>query len=104
MNTDEIAVMIIANAGESKSLSMGAIDEARKGNFTGAHEMLEKGREALLKAHEIHTKLLVEEARENSFSITMILVHSSNHLSVAEITNDLALEFIGMYEEVKKNA
>ena len=46
----EIAMMIIASAGESKGLSFNAIEEAKKGNFTEAEKTLENASQALVSA------------------------------------------------------
>ena len=58
-------------------------------------------------AHEIHTKLLVEEARDPAaLPMTMMLIHASNHLSAAEISREFAERLLRMQaqkdgEEVK---
>jgi len=101
LDTSKYAVMVIAYAGDSKSASMEAIEEARKGNFDIAESLLKKSSEALLKAHEVHTELLVHESREKDMAISMILVHASNHFSIAELTRDMAEQFVKLYKEVK---
>ncbi|HOJ02038.1 MAG TPA: PTS lactose/cellobiose transporter subunit IIA [Anaerolineaceae bacterium] len=101
MDTGKYAVIVIAYAGDSKSASMEAIEAARKGDFETAENLLKKSSEVLLKAHEVHTKLLVNEAREGDVAISMILVHASNHFSIAEITRELAEQFVKLYKEVK---
>lgn len=101
MDTGKCAVMVIAYAGDSKSASMEAIEAARKGDFEKAESLLKKSSESLLKAHEVHTDLLVYEAREGKMEISMILVHASNHFSIAENTRELAEQFIHIYKEVK---
>ncbi|NMC45498.1 MAG: PTS lactose/cellobiose transporter subunit IIA [Chloroflexi bacterium] len=101
MDISKCAVMVIAYAGDSKSASMEAIEAARKGNFDKADALLKKSSESLLKAHEVHTNLLVDEAREGKIEISMILVHASNHFSIAENTRELAEQFVNIYKEVK---
>ena len=49
----------------------------------------------------MHTNLLVENARDGNKGIPMILVHASNHFSAAEVTRDLAQQFINLYREMK---
>ncbi len=101
MDINQVAVMIIANAGDSKSYSMEAIEAARCGDFKRADALLTKGDDALAKAHDAHTQILVREAREGSGFLNMILIHASNHFSGAEITRDFAKQFITLYKEVK---
>lgn len=61
---NEIACQIIAHAGDSKSYSMEAIENAENRAFDLAEMNLAQSDEAIKKAHEIHTSLLVEEARD----------------------------------------
>ena len=102
MDTEKYAVMVIAYAGDSKSASMEAIEAARCGDFKKAETLLKKSDEALSKAQDVHTQILIHEAREGNGFISMILVHASNHFSVAEITCDFAKQFITLYKELKK--
>ena len=98
MDIDQIAVTIIANAGDSKSCSMEAIEAARLGDFKKADELLKQSDDALAKAHKAHTEILVKEAREGSGFLSMLLIHASNHFSGAEITRDFAKQLVHLYE------
>jgi PTS system cellobiose-specific IIA component len=98
LDTEQVAVSIIAHAGDSTSFSMEAINAARDGNSEKAKELLEKSKESLQKAHEVHTQVLVEEARGGIESLSMILIHASNHFSMADMTHEFAKIFIDLYE------
>jgi PTS system cellobiose-specific IIA component len=98
LDLEKIAVAIIANAGDSTSFSMEAIKAARDGKFDEARELLVKSKEALQKAHEVHTKVLIEEARGGIESLSMLLIHASNHFSMAEMTFEFGKIFIDIYE------
>lgn len=88
MNMDEInniAFQIIGFAGDGKCDCMEAVEEAKEGNFDAAEELLKKGEEAINQAHEVHTKLLFAEAQNpGSVQPTIMFVHASNHLAIAE--------------------
>ncbi|WP_273401459.1 PTS lactose/cellobiose transporter subunit IIA [Traorella massiliensis] len=100
---NNIACQIIAHAGDGKSYSMEAIENAETGDFKSAEENLKCSDESIRKAHEIHTDLLVQEAREpGCVTATMMLIHASNHLSTAELTRDLAERFVRVYKNVQK--
>lgn len=103
MDINQVACMIIANAGDSKSYSMAAIEAARNGAFKEAEDLLVKSNEALLKSHEAHTQILISEANEVDFKMTFILVHASNHFSIAETSREFAETIVNIYKEVKKN-
>ena len=97
----ELAVMIIANAGDSKSTALEAIDYAREGYFEKANELLKQAQEVLQVGHQAHTDLIVLDANER-VDVSMLLVHASNHLSVAEVTVQFAEIIIGILEEKEK--
>lgn len=105
MTIEEInntACQIIAHAGDGKSYAMEAIENAETGDFESAEENLKCSDASIQKAHEIHTNLLVQEARNpGCITATMMLIHASNHLSAAELTRDLAERFVRVYKREK---
>lgn len=96
--TDEEVVYIIANAGDSRSCALAAVEAAKAGDFEEAHASLEQSMKALELGHEAHTKLILKE-NENRINVTLLLVHASTHLSVAEVTLDFARQFVDIYEK-----
>ncbi len=98
MDLEKVAVAIIAQAGDSTSYSMEAIKAARDGEYSKANTLLKKSKESLEKAHEVHTKVLVEEARNGIEHLSMLLIHASNHFSMAEMTYEFGKIFIDLYE------
>jgi PTS system cellobiose-specific IIA component len=105
MNDDvlQIIMRIIAQSGDSVSYSMSAIQEASEGNFKAADKEMKNSSESIKRAHQLHTDLLVMEANGNGVNFSLLLVHASNHLLNAEISNNFAEQIIKLYSEVKKN-
>lgn len=103
MDLNQVACMIIANAGDSKSYSLAAIEAAKHGEFEEAEILLKKSSEALLKSHEAHTNILIGEANEADFKMTFLLVHASNHFSIAETSREFAETIVNIYQEVKRH-
>lgn len=97
MNVEELAVFIIANAGDSKSNSIAAIEAAKEGDFKKAHECLELSEKALVEAHKSHTHLIVKDS-QGGIPLTFLLVHASNHLSNAELAKEFAEQLVFLYE------
>lgn len=97
-NTDQLAVCIIANAGESKSLALEAIEAAKQKDFTNAEELLKQSKQTRLEAHKAHYELISLDAKEG-VKVSMLLVHASNHLSVAEVTVQFAETIIDLLKE-----
>ncbi|MBU5593761.1 PTS lactose/cellobiose transporter subunit IIA [Amphibacillus sp. MSJ-3] len=93
----EIAFQIILYAGNGKSSAMEAIQEAKEGNFEAADEKIKEANIELGKAHKYQTKLLQEEAQGNGKTISVILIHSQDHLMTSMTVRDLAIEIIEIY-------
>lgn len=100
---NEVACQIIAYAGDGKSCALESIANAENGDFVSAEKNLKDCDNAILKAHEIHTSLLVKEARDpGCITATMMLIHASNHLSNAELSRDFAEKIINIYKKGEK--
>lgn len=96
---NEVACQIIAFAGDGKSYALESIADAERGDFESAYNNLKLCDESILKAHEIHTGLLVKEAQNpGCITATMMLIHASNHLSNAELSRDFADKLIILYK------
>lgn len=94
-DVNKYASKIIAHAGDSKSFSMEALEHVEENKLDEAKECLENSYKALVRAHEIHTELLIMEAKDpGSFPMTLMLIHASNHLSNAEISREFSERMI----------
>lgn len=98
----DIAFELIANAGDSKSESLMAIEAAREFNFEEANNHLDIASEKLSIAHKVQSNLIQNEARGNKVDVNIILVHAQDHLSGAILMKDQAEEFIKLYEIINK--
>ncbi len=102
MDINQIAANIIAYAGDAQSLAMECVGLAREFKFNEMVEKLEKAKESALKAHRYHTDLIALGARDENLKINLLVVHASNHLSVAETLITMAELFVELKEEIKK--
>ncbi|MEM1486331.1 PTS lactose/cellobiose transporter subunit IIA [Oscillospiraceae bacterium PP1C4] len=100
METLEVAMGLIAGAGDSKSYSMEAISMAKEGNFKEAREAIQKATEAMVGTHDIQTQLIRDEMTGKSAAITLLMVHAQDHINMAMMMRDLAIEFIDLYEKL----
>ena len=99
---NDISFQIISYAGDGKCDCMEAIEEAKEGNFETADKLIESAEEKINRAHEVHTKLLVEEARNPGMTPTIMFVHASNHLAIAEWAIEDCKMKIDIYRLLKK--
>ncbi len=102
MSVLEIAMGLIAEAGDAKSYAVEAISRAREGDFAGARECLDQAKHAMVGAHDIQTELIRNEISGTNQEISLIMVHAQDHLTGAMLMRELAEEFIIMYEKIKK--
>ncbi|WP_195940513.1 PTS lactose/cellobiose transporter subunit IIA [Romboutsia sp. 1001713B170131_170501_G6] len=97
----EISFGIIGYAGDAKGLAFEAISEAKKGNIEAARETMKNSKEVITKAHRFQTELIQGEASGNKTEVSVLLVHAQDHLMNAMNFQQLAEEFIDLYEKLE---
>lgn len=97
------AMGLIANGGNAKSLAFEAIRDAKVGKIKEAREKLADADKSLLEAHNSQTKMLTQEAQGNHTHVTLLVVHSQDHLMNAITFRDLAGEMVDLYEKLYAN-
>ena len=93
----EIAFQIILNAGNGKSSAMEAIQAAKENDFVEADRLIVVAGEELGRAHSYQTQLLQKEASGEESPITVMLIHSQDHLMTSMTVRDLAIEIVEIY-------
>lgn len=96
----EAIMGLIVNAGNAKSDAMEAIQAAKNGEFEEADEKLKAAEAALVEAHHAQTKLLTAETNGEALTITLLTIHSQDHLMTSITFNDLAKEVIDVYRRL----
>lgn len=96
----EAIMGLIVNAGNAKSDAMEAIQAAKTGAFDEANKKIAAAHASLVEAHHAQTNLLTQEAQGNHQTITLLTVHSQDHLMTAITFTDLAKEVIDLYQRV----
>src|SRR5699024_9106511 len=102
MKTEEIVFQIILYAGNARSFSMEAISLAKKQQIEEAKEKIEEAKKEVSQAHTIQTDLISKESKGEQTEVTLLLVHAQDHFMNAITVNDLAKEFVDLYENVGK--
>ena len=90
------AMGLIANGGNAKSLAFEAIRLAKKGDIEGAREKLKE-------SDKSQTNMLTKEAQGDHMHVTLLVVHSQDHLMNAITFRDLAGEMVDLYEKLYKS-
>lgn len=94
------AMGLIANSGNAKSLAFEAIRKAKQGDIEGARKKLEESDKSLLEAHNYQTNMLTKEAQGDHMKVTLLVVHSQDHLMNAITFRDLAGEMVDLYAKL----
>lgn len=91
---------LIVHAGNAKSDAMEAIQAAKTGDFNLATEKIAQAEASLVEAHHAQTGMLTKEAQGNHMTVTLLTVHSQDHLMTAIAFTDLSKEIIELYKRV----
>lgn len=97
-SSEMVSFGIIANAGDARSYAFGALEEAKKGNFEEAEELLKQSDEAATLAHKAQTELLFKEANGEKTPVDVLLVHAQDHLMTSMLAVELIKEMITLYK------
>lgn len=93
-----VAFQIIASVGSARSYYIEAIQEAKKGNYTEAQELMVQGDKDFAVGHHAHAELITKEANNEQVDIKLLLMHAEDQLMSAEGFKYIAQEFIEVYE------
>ena len=100
MDLETIAMTLVGNAGEGRSLDFEALNEAKKGNFEKAEQLLKESQERTLAAHEIQTQLICNEADGNKTEMSLLMVHAQDHLMTTMTLLEVAKEMLVLHRKV----
>ncbi|MGX7025466.1 PTS lactose/cellobiose transporter subunit IIA [Vagococcus hydrophili] len=98
----EAIMGLIMNSGNAKSDAMEAIQAAKSNDFELADKKIKDAEESLTMAHKSQTGLLTKEAQGDNMTVTLLTVHSQDHLMTAIAFKDLAIEIIELHRRISK--
>ena len=96
----EAIMGLIMFGGNAKSDAMEAIAAAKIGDFELADRKIADAEESLIQTHHAQTDMLTQEAQGNHMQVTLLTVHSQDHLMTSIAFTDLAKEIIELYRRV----
>ncbi|ASK63870.1 PTS cellobiose transporter subunit IIA [Virgibacillus phasianinus] len=102
MNIENLSMKLILHAGNAKGYLHGALRDARNAEFDQIDLKVKQAANELLEAHNIQTKLIQEDAKNDLTSLPVILVHAQDHLMTVMSEKDLIEEMIEMYRKQHK--
>jgi len=93
---------IIGYSGEALDYFQKAIDAAKENKFDEARELMKTGKESINEAHKVQTQMLTEQANGEDVEVSVILLHSQDHLMTTLTYQRMANEYIELYERLSK--
>lgn len=96
----EAVMGLIVYGGNAKSDAMEAIVAAKTGDFELADQKIADAEASLVQAHHSQTGMLTQEAQGEHVEVTLLTVHSQDHLMTAIAFTDLAKEIIDLYRRI----
>ena len=106
MDSMEVAMGLIAQAGDARSSCMEAIGLAKEGKFDDARAALERADDGMVAASVMHKQGLVEgfdiglEMSGSGAPVSLLMVHAQDHLNLALVMRDVADEFLQVHQKL----
>lgn len=100
MDMETIAMTLVGNAGEGRSLAFEALREAKGGNIEKAKELIKEASRKIYDAHHIQTDLICREADGQGVQMNLLLVHAQDHLMTAILAKELIEEMIDLHDKI----
>ena len=97
-SSELMAMTLIANSGDARSLAFQALEEAKVGNFDEADRLLKESDEKSKIAHHAQTELLFSEANGDHLELNVLLVHAQDHLMTSMLAVEMIREFSTLYK------
>lgn len=99
---EDLAMLIIANAGAARGAAFEALACAKKKEFDAAGEKLAMAQEYSHKAHDAHSELLKLDAKGEVDGVDLLLSHAQDHLMSAALAMELITELVELRQELVK--
>jgi PTS system cellobiose-specific IIA component len=92
---------MIASAGDAQALQFKALEYAKKADFTASEKNLEKADTLLIKAHQLQTDLIKDEANGIKNDLSVLLIHAQGYVNNAILNKKLIEQMIDIYRELR---
>lgn len=100
MDIEQIVMDIIIYSGEAKAYLYEALSNSKTGQYDEIEALIEKANESIGKAHDIQTSMLQKEASGEPLKVSVLFVHSQDHLMTTISEKNLILEIIELRKVV----
>lgn len=100
---EEILCQMISEIGKARSCYVKACMKVKKEEFDEAEKSMEEGNQFYLKGHQVHAKIIQEEAAGNPTTFCLLLLHAEDLMSSTENFKIMAEEVLSIYRILHHN-
>lgn len=93
---------MILNAGDAREECFKALKEMAAFNFEAANKKMEEARNAIIKAHQIHTNYLQESIQKESNEYSVLFAHAQDTLMTVNTEINLSENLLNVFEELDR--
>ncbi|TDT51073.1 PTS lactose/cellobiose transporter subunit IIA [Fonticella tunisiensis] len=98
--SEEIIFQLISYSGDARSLIYEAFNLVAQGKCEEAEEVLNRADESIIKAHNLQTKLIQDEASGKVHEINLLALHSQDHLMTTLLAKEIMGYMISMQKQI----
>lgn len=96
---EQINFMLILHSGNARSKIIQSLRAYREGNVEEADNLLVQAEDDLKVAHEIHFKMIQQEASGDKVEFALLLMHAEDHLMSTLSMKELVKELLELFKQ-----
>lgn len=96
---EQINFMLILHSGNARSIIIQSLRAYREGNVEEADNLLVQAEDDLKVAHEIHFKMIQQEASGDKVEFALLLMHAEDHLMSTLSMKELVKELLELFKQ-----
>lgn len=100
---EEISCQMISEIGKARSCYVKACGKVKNKEFEEADKCMEEGNQYYLRGHQVHAKIIQQEAAGNQTAFSLLLLHAEDLMSSTENFKIMAEEVITIYQIMHHN-
>lgn len=101
LSAEQVNFMLILHSGNARSKVIQALREYKEGRVTEADHLLIEAEEDLKVAHQIHFKMVQQEASGTKVEFALLLMHAEDHLMSTLSMKELVKEMLDLFKHKK---
>lgn len=94
MDLEQTVMNIIIYSGDARGYMYEALENAKEGKYDEIDSLIDKANEAIGKAHDVQTSMLQKEASGEKLQVSVLFVHSQDHLMTTISEKNMICEII----------